>query len=291
MTLDQLRYFRAVCKCDSVSQAAEILNISQPSVSNAVLHLEKEFGVTLFERRRKKLILTKEGQQMLNLAEDLLGRADDLQRTMKALSSDDKVLRLGVPPMVGSLVLPALFGEGFRKHGLRIHIVEGDRTDLKGFLMDGQIDMAFLPHTDALGAGLQAELITVLENVCCVSKSHPLAKRKAINLRELAQEPLVLFKNSFFQTERILAEFSRLSCIPNVLLHTAQVSTVQNMVASNVGVGFMFAFLLKTVPDLVGIPLEPSMTTQVSLVWRENNPMTEVAEKMAGYMKKYLQEE
>jgi len=291
MTLDQLRYFRAVCKCDSVSCAAEILNISQPSVSNAVLRLEKEFGVMLFERRRKKLILTKEGQQMLNLAEDLLGRAEDLRRTMLALGGEDKVLRLGVPPMVGSLVLPALFREDFREYGLRMHIVEGDRTDLKGFLMDGQIDMAFLPHADALGAGLQSELITVLENVCCVCKNHPLAKRKAINLRELAQEPLVLFKNSFFQTERILAEFSRLSCKPNVLLHTAQVSTVQNMVASNVGVGFMFAFLLKTVPDLVGIPLAPSMTTQVSLAWRENTQVSVVAETMARYMKKYLQAE
>ena len=93
MTLDQLRYFRAVCQCDSVSRAAEILNISQPSVSNAVLALEKEFGVALFERRRRKLILTKEGQQMLAMAEELLGRADDLQRTMQALGQEDKVLR------------------------------------------------------------------------------------------------------------------------------------------------------------------------------------------------------
>ena len=62
MTLDQLRYFRAVCKCDSVSRAAEILNISQPSVSNAISSLEREFDVALIERRRKKLILTKEGQ-------------------------------------------------------------------------------------------------------------------------------------------------------------------------------------------------------------------------------------
>lgn len=291
MTLDQLRYFRTVCKCDSVSRAAEMLNISQPSVSNAVLHLEKEFGVTLFERRRKKLTLTKEGQQMLSLAEELLGRADDLQRTMKALGSEDKVLRLGVPPMVGSLVLPVLFSREFRKRGLQIHIVEGDRTDLKGLLADGQIDMAFLPHTDALGTDLQAELITVLENVCCVSKNHPLAKRKAVSLRELAEEPLVLFKNSFFQTERILAEFSKLSCAPNVLLHTAQVSTVQNVVAANVGVGFMFAFLLKSAPGLVGIPLEPSMTTQVSLVWRESGQMSKMAGEIVEYMKKFLGEE
>ncbi|MBQ8359035.1 MAG: LysR family transcriptional regulator [Oscillospiraceae bacterium] len=291
MTLDQLRYFRAVCQCDSVSRAAEILNISQPSISNAVRNLEKELDVVLFMRQRKKLILTKEGQQMLSMAEDILDRADDLQRTMKALGSKNKALRLGVPPMVGSLVLPALFGKDFQQCGLRVHIVEGDRTGLKGLLSDGQIDMAFLPHVDTLGADLCAEKLAVLENVCCVSKRHPLAKRKSVGLRELAQEPLVLFKNSFFQTERILGEFSRLSCVPNVLLDTAQVSTVQNMVAANVGVGFMFAFLLKTVPDLVGIPLDPPMTTQVSLVWRENTQFSEAGEKIAQYMKIFLREE
>lgn len=285
MTLDQLRYFRAVCKCDSVSRAAEILNISQPSVSNAISSLEKEFGVALFERRRKKLILTKEGQQMLTMAEELLGRADDLQRTMQALGSEDKILRLGVPPMIGSLVLPALFGEDFRQYGVRLHIIEGDRTELKGFLTDGQIDMAFLPHADALGVDLRSELLTELENVCCVSKAHPFAKRKSVGVQELTEEPLVLFKN------RILGEFSRLSCVPNVLLHTAQVSTVQNMVAANAGVGFMFAFLLKTTPDLVGIPLKPSMTTKVSLVWQGNAQVSGIAGKLALYMKKYLQEE
>ena len=291
MTLDQLRYFRAVCKSDSVSRAAEILNISQPSVSNAVSALETEFGVALFERRRRKLILTKEGQQMLILAEELLDRADDLRRTMKTLGEEDKILRLGVPPMVGSLVLPALFGEAFEQSGLRVHIVEGDRTDLKTLLTQGHIDMAFLPHTDTIGTELQSELLTVLENVCCVSKYHPLAKRKSVSLQELSEEPLVLFKNSFFQTERILGEFSRLNCVPNVLLHTAQVSTMQNMVAANVGVGFMFAFLLDTVPDLVGIPLKPSMTTKVSLVWRDNTRVSAMAEKLARYMKKYLRGE
>lgn len=228
---------------------------------------------------------------MLTLAEELLDRADDLRRTMKTLGEKDKILRLGVPPMVGSLVLPALFGKAFRQSGLRVHIVEGDRTDLKSLLTQGHIDMAFLPHTDTIGTELQSELLTVLENVCCVSKHHPLAKRKSVSLQELGEEPLVLFKNSFFQTERILGEFSRLECIPNVLLQTAQVSTVQNMVAANVGVGFMFAFLLKNVPDLVGIPLKPSMTTQVSLVWRENAQVSAVVEKLARFMKKYLQGE
>lgn len=272
MTLDQLRYFQAVCKYDGVSRAAETLNISQPSVSNAIANLEREFGVQLFTRRRKRLLLTKEGRILLELAEKLLSQAEETSRTMRELGSHNKVLRLGVPPMIGSLVLPILYGEHFKSYPqLQVRIVEGDSSELKRLLADDQIDMAFLPHIHPFGGNLCAEHLTKLQNVCCVNKAHPLATRKSIRFEELKDEPLVLFKNSFFQTERILSEFAQLSFTPYVLLNSVQLSTVQNMIANGTAIGFMFEFLLKSTPDLVGIPLDPPMTTQVSLVWNNNS--------------------
>ena len=184
-----------------------------------------------------------------------------------SFGSRNKVLQLGVPPMIGSLVLPVLYNEHFNRYPqLQVRIQEDDSSGLKRLLADNQIDMAFLPHAHPFGSDLCAEPLTVLQNVCCVNKAHRFAGRKSIRLEELKDEPLVLFKHSFFQTERILGEFSRLSCTPNILLDTAHLSTVQNMIAGNTATGFMFEFLLRSTPDLVGIPLDPPMTTQVSLV-------------------------
>lgn len=272
MTLDQLRYFQAVCKYDGVSRAAEALNISQPSVSNAIANLEKEFGVELFTRQRKRLLLTEDGRIMSELADKLLSQADETIRTMRELGSNNKVLRLGVPPMIGSLVLPILFGEHFKQYPhLQVRIVEDDSSGLKRLLAENQIDMAFLPHTHPFGGELYAQPLTELQNVCCVHKAHRFAAQKSIRLEELIDEPLVLFKNSFFQTERIMNKFSNLSIIPNILLDTAQLPIVQNMIASKMAVGFMFEFLTKATPDLVGIPLDPPMTTLVSLVWKKSS--------------------
>lgn len=272
MTLDQLRYFQAVCKHDGVSRAAEVLNISQPSVSNAIANLEKEFGVELFIRQRKRLQLTEEGRIMSELAEKLLLQADDTIRTMRELGSNNKILRLGVPPMIGSLVLPILYGEHFKLYPqLKVRIVEDDSSGLKRLLSENQIDMAFLPHTHPFGGDLCAQPLTELQNVCCVHKAHRFAAQKAIRLEELHDEPLVLFKNSFFQTERIMNKFSRLSIVPNILLDTAQLPIVQNMITSKMAVGFMFEFLTKATPDLVGVPLDPPMTTLVSLVWKKSS--------------------
>lgn len=272
MTLDQLRYFQAVCKYDGVSRAADVLNISQPSVSNAIANLEKEFGVELFTRQRKRLLLTEDGRIMSELADKLLSQADETIQTMRELGSNNKVLRLGVPPMIGSLVLPVLYGEHFKQYPqLKVRIIEDDSSGLKRLLAENQIDMAFLPHTHSFGGDLCAHLLTELQNVCCVHKAHRFAAQESIRLEELRDEPLVLFKNSFFQTERIMNKFSKLSITPNVLLDTAQLPIVQNMIASGMAIGFMFGFLTKATPDLVGIPLDPPMTTLVSLVWKKSS--------------------
>lgn len=275
MTLDQLRYFSAVCKCGSISRGAESLNISQPSVSNAIANLEKEFGVELFIRHHKRLVLTEEGLRLSEMAESLLAQADGIVSTMEHLGKKNKVLRLGVPPMIGSLVLPVIFNDHFRLHpSVQVRIVEDDNSGLRRLLEDNQIDMAFLPHTQPFESQLGSEPLVVLQNVCFVNKAHPLSCRKSIPLKELQNERLVLFKNSFFQTERILGEFAKMSCQPQIALYTAQLSTMQNMIISSNAVGFMFEFLTKSTPELVGIPLDPPMTTQVSLVWKKSRPIS-----------------
>ena len=65
MNLIQLRYFQAVCACGNLTQAAQQLHISQPSLSSAIQTLEKEFGVGLFVRQYRGVELTAEGEQLL----------------------------------------------------------------------------------------------------------------------------------------------------------------------------------------------------------------------------------
>jgi len=286
MTLDQLRYFLAVCRYSGVSRAAEALNISQPSISNAIANLEKEFDVALFSRQRKRLILTKEGMDFLQLAKSLVAQADSTVKTMHTIGQTNRVLRLGVPPMIGSLVLPMLYRNHFQSHPqLQVHIVENGSNELKKLLAEDQIDMAFLPHSHPLEGDLGCELLTELQNVCCVNKAHPLAKQSSVCFEELAKEPLVLFKNSFFQTERILSEFSKRSLKPYVLLFTAQLSTMQNMIAGNTAIGFMFESLLKSTPELVSIPLEPPMKTKVSLVWKKSRSLSGDMKNLIEFIK------
>lgn len=287
MTLDQLRYFQAVCQYNSVSRASVALNISQPSVSSAISKLENEFDLMLFTRQNKRLVLTKEGAVLLNLANGLLKDTDNIVNRMNELK-DNKVLNLGIPPMLCSLLLPLLYDEFFTVHpDFKINIIEDDRSGLVNMLVDNKIDMAFLPHENALDSKFDSTLLTELDNVCCVHKNHILAKKGTIKIEDLRNEKLIMFKNSFFQTERILDRFKQNDITPNVLLNTAQVSTIQSMVSSGLGIGFIFSFLLGSHQQLKGIPLDPPMRTKVSLAWKQSEYLSDNMLRLIKFVKNH----
>lgn len=241
----------------------------------------------LFTRQSKKLMLTKEGMVLLELANDLLLNADNVLKAMKELS-DNKVLNLGIPPMLSSFLLPILYGGFFKKNpDCKINIIEDDRSGLIHMLEDNKINMAFLPHDGPLDAMLKSQPLIEFDNVCCVSKHHRLSQKESVSIEDLKDELLVLFKNGFFQTERILERFKQSGYNPNILLNTAQVSTMQNMAASGLAIGFIFEFLLKSTPDLVSIPLDPPMRTQISLVWKQGEYLSNNMNHLIKFVKSY----
>ena len=76
MTLQQLKYFVTVAECKNITSAAEKLFISQPSLSAAIHNFEKEMGVTAFARTNKGIKITREGEELLSYARNLLEQAD-----------------------------------------------------------------------------------------------------------------------------------------------------------------------------------------------------------------------
>ena len=253
-------------------RAAGELHISQPSLSAAIKSLEDDFGVTLFRRGHHGMTLTPEGETLYKMGGELLKRADEVEGIMNDLGGESRILRLGVPPMIGSLILPKLFGEFCEANPeIRLEITEGGRHELLTKLTEGFVDAVFLPHRGQIDSELSSVEAGRLEIVCCAALGDAISKRKVISVSELEGVPLVLFENSFFQTGEIKSRFLSSGASPNILLQTGQLSTVISLISSGIAVGFMFRDLAGTNANIVPIPLDEPLYTNVSLAWKRSS--------------------
>lgn len=178
--------------------------------------------------------------------------------------------------MIGSLLLPRIYGEFARQQPeLRLEITEGGRQELLDSLLQDGLDMVFLPHVQPFEEGLKALELTRFEVVCAVSKENSLSRRDSLGMAELARSPLVLFKNSFFQTEAIKKRFAQEQVEPWILLQTAQLSTVETMIESNAAVGFLFKPLIEKNGGIASVSLEPPLHVSVSLVRKKDTYLSD----------------
>ena len=183
-TLRQLEYFTAAADCGSVAGAAATLNVSQPSVSNAILKLEDHFGVQLFVRHHAQGVsLTPVGHRILADARSLLRHANDLQHNAKA--AGDVIqggLELGCFITLAPSFMPALV-TGFTEHypGVSINLQEGIQNDLVTGLGSGRFELAFLYDLDLPDTVARVPLCT-FEPYVLLPEAHALTEKSALSL-------------------------------------------------------------------------------------------------------------
>jgi LysR family transcriptional regulator, cyn operon transcriptional activator len=130
MELRHLRYFVTVADAGGVSRAAARLNISQPALSRQIRDLETELGVSLFDRRGRRLVLTGEGEDLLTRGRQLLTDADSFRERAGALRGGDTgIIRVGVAPLTLESLLPPFLIRHQRRHpGVEVRLTETARV-------------------------------------------------------------------------------------------------------------------------------------------------------------------
>ena len=282
MKLQQLRYFCAACRMRSLSRAAESLHVSQPSVSMAIRELEREFGVSLIARRYQGFALTEEGTALWEMAESLLRHADHLSAQMQALGQRRRPVRLGVPPMIGTVLLPRLYREMDRRcPALLLETEELGTKMLLRDLRENVLDLAFVSHHEPLEPDFDALPVTTLEIVWCARRNHHLAGQSSITPSQLEDEPLVLFQTGFSLRELVTDAFEKAGVTPRVLHTSEQLSTVESLIRSGTASGFLLRPLACADASLSAVSLSPPVSVQVSLVWRRSRkPFRDMARFM-----------
>ena len=218
MELRQLRYFTAVAERLSFSKAAQHLHLTVPPLSRQVRLLEEEFGVDLFARNRRQVALTDAGRVLLREARILISQAAHASECVRlAKNGETGLVRIGIAVGLGARISRVLV-----EHARHFPAVDVQGHDVSSrlqneALLEGKIDVAFLrPCIDH--ADLASELLFEEPLMVYVSKASPLARRKTLRVKDLANETLLLHdrNTSSGVYDKVLDLYARAGVTPNV---------------------------------------------------------------------------
>ncbi|SLN27814.1 HTH-type transcriptional regulator CysB [Roseovarius litorisediminis] len=260
-TLRQLSYFIAAGETGSVTRAAESVNISQPSVSAAIAHLEKEFGVQLFVRQHAQgLSLTPAGERLLQAARKSLRSAQDLYDLagdMAGVVSGQ--INVGTFRTFGALIIPELWRSFTEIYpDVQIRLTAGNEAELMEQLRKARIDVA-LTYQVHLADDMQFLPLAELPTYVLLAADHPLADRSSLNLAELAADPFVLLDLPLSR-QYMLSLFERSGLTPKIIAESGDVAMLRSLVAAGIGYSLMTSRPLNMRAEndrpLVYVPLE-----------------------------------
>lgn len=245
-SLVQLTHFTETARAGSMTDAAKRLHVSQPALSSSINQLERDLGVSLFDRiPRKGVRLTREGRQFFEDAVVLLAHAAAMEESAtRSRRSLGGRLRIGIYAPIAPFRAPQLLQIFTQRHpAVAVELIEADQDQLERLVTDGDVDVA-VSYAMVPFAGLHSELLEKVPPHAILPTSHHLASRAGpVHLQELAADPLILLDlphtGGYY-----LGLFRDKGLSPTVRFRVAGYETVRGLVAR----GFGIAILNQRVP-------------------------------------------
>jgi DNA-binding transcriptional LysR family regulator len=239
MELGQLQAFVQVAQLGSFRRAAEVLFLSQPTVSARIQALEHALGEVLFERTTRSVRLTEAGRLFLEHAQRSIHALDEGKvRLAELRKSTAGILRVGAARAVGTYVLPkmlARFGQRFPE--VEVFIRTGRSADVVTMVLNNEVQLGlgrFMQHPELTSAHLYNE-----EIVLVTEPNHPFTRAERVTLTDVAREPLILYDPGSFYYNAITSACQQAGIVPNVAMQLDSIEATKKMVELGLGISFL----------------------------------------------------
>ncbi|MCC8023793.1 MAG: LysR family transcriptional regulator [Clostridium sp.] len=272
MELRVLKYFLTTINENNITRAAEVLHITQPTLSRQLMDLEEELGTTLFVRGKRSLSLTDDGMVFKQRAEEIIELSEKASREFLNRESISGVIALGATEAVGSRTLAKLmrqFGEKYP--AVQFDLYNEMADNVKDRIDKGLVDIGFVlePVDTAKYEFMripQKETWGIL-----LPSGHPFAERETIQVEEVVDYPLILPKRENVRSE-ILNWLGKDESHLKVVANYTLLSNVVLLVEEGMGGAVCLdgALAIGNRPGVRFIPLLPERTTRSVLLWKKN---------------------
>ena len=291
MEIRVLRYFLTVVREESITKAAEVLHITQPTLSRQLAQMEEEIGVRLFDRGTRKIRLTNEGLLLRRRAEEILQLVDKTEKEL--VEQEEQVegkISIGCGEVASVQMLPDLIRNFHQKYPLVTFDLFTATADLVKEQMDkGLLDLGLLLEPIEMGKYEFIRLDMKERWVVLMPPDDPLARKKYVKADELAELPLILPRRMQVRSE-LASWFGDYYKNLNILF-TSNLSTNGAVMVSR---GLAYSLVIEgAVPfwdssKIACRPLYPELMATCVLAWKREQPFSLAATKFIEYAKCFL---
>lgn len=291
MEIRVLRYFLTVVREESITKAAEVLHITQPTLSRQLAQMEEEVGVKLFHRGARRIELTNEGILLRRRAEEILQLVDKTEKEL--IEQEEQVegkISIGCGEIAAVQVLPKLIKKFREKYPQVTFDIFTATADLVKEQMDkGLLDIGLLLEPVDMEKYDFIRLDVKEKWVVLMRPDSPLAEKEFVTAKDLSGLPLILPRRMNVQSE-LASWFGDYYDSLNVIF-TSNLSTNSAIMVSN---GLAYSLVIEgAVPfwdqsKVTYRPLSPSLTATSVLAWKRGQPFSLAASKFIGHIKCFL---
>lgn len=240
MNLQQLYYFKTVAELKHFTKAANKLLVAQPSLSHSISELESELGVSLFERGRGGVTLTKYGELFLGYVEKSLAILDEGKEKLSDLidPTGGTISFSYVSSLEAfiSYVMAKYYADNTGVYTM-FHLSQKTNQEIKQSILAGKTDLGIGTFID--DPNLEYQKIGEHELVLIVSANHPLAKNHEVDLATLENENFISYDSTCDLRFFIDNLFKPIGIKPNVVLESTHDTVIYSSVAANYGVALV----------------------------------------------------
>lgn len=244
LTIRHYKIFKAVAEYENMSEAAKQLYVSQPTISQTILEIERHYNVKLFERYPKKLYITEEGKHLLTFVNSLIYSFDNVS-DMSLHQMTRYKIRVGATYTVSACILNDIMVNSKKRSDFLDFYVNVDNTQkIEEKLLLNELDFALVD-----GVIKSKDIVTVpIADDCLVlvcGDEHPFAKRKKIKVEELNGQNFILREDGSGTRKLFETEMASKKLSYNIKWECSSLDAIKKAVINNHGLAIMSARLIK----------------------------------------------
>jgi len=294
MNTDYLKEFVTLAETKNFWEASERLYMNQSTLSKHIKALETELNVALFTRTTRRVELTTYGQTLLPYARSIVRAEFEGTSAIKRIQNiENGLLTIGTIPSMPQYHITQFLASFQRLYpNSTVRVTEDDPNNLFKYLENENCELIFCREDKA-----SFEKNFIMDNyitripymkdkmVALVPNDHPLAKEKSLSLQQLKDERFCMIKEGSLMYQMSVDACQNAGFIPDIIFTSHRIDSILDMVTNQKCVALLMDFHIKlpehapkrTNTPWTAIPITPEISSQISLCYRNDKPLSKTA--------------